>query len=243
MAPPVRVDPRLRSSFAMRLRRIFLLRRIVLAIVLVCMLPLTLGLVYRVEFIHPVSTIMVSRWLSGQSVERQWVDIDHVAPVVVHSVMMSEDGQFCFHHGVDWTELNAVINDALEGEKPRGASTIPMQVAKNLFLWTGRSFIRKGIEIPLALYLDFVLPKKRIMEIYLNIAEWDKGVFGVEAASRHYFNTHASRLSASQAALLTVTLPNPEGRNPARPTRGLLRLAGIIRRRAARSGGYIGCLK
>jgi monofunctional biosynthetic peptidoglycan transglycosylase len=156
---------------------------------------------------------------------------------------MSEDGQFCRHRGVDWVELNAVISDALDGEKPRGASTIPMQTAKNLFLWSGRSYFRKGIEIPLAIYLDAVLSKKRIMEIYLNIAEWDKGVFGIEAAAKHYFGRSASQLSARQAALLTVTLPNPADRNPARPSAGLNRLARLIERRAAKAGGYVGCVK
>ncbi|MCG6858123.1 MAG: monofunctional biosynthetic peptidoglycan transglycosylase [Salaquimonas sp.] len=226
-----------------RLRRVLSLRNLAIVVIAAGLVPASLGLMYRAEFIHPVSTPMLARWLTGRSVDRRWVEIDDISPVLVHSVIMSEDGQFCRHRGVDWVELNAVISDALDGEKPRGASTIPMQTAKNLFLWSGRSYFRKGIEIPLAIYLDAVLSKKRIMEIYLNIAEWDKGVFGIEAAAKHYFGRSASQLSARQAALLTVTLPNPAERNPARPSAGLNRLARLIERRAAKAGGYVGCVK
>jgi monofunctional biosynthetic peptidoglycan transglycosylase len=226
-----------------RLRRVLSLRNLAIVVIAAGLVPASLGLMYRAEFIHPVSTPMLARWLTGRSVDRRWVEIDDISPVLVHSVIMSEDGQFCRHRGVDWVELNAVISDALDGEKPRGASTIPMQTAKNLFLWSGRSYFRKGIEIPLAIYLDAVLSKKRIMEIYLNIAEWDKGVFGIEAAAKHYFGRSASQLSARQAALLTVTLPNPADRNPARPSAGLNRLARLIERRAAKAGGYVGCVK
>ncbi len=213
------------------------------ALVAVAMVPAVLGLLYRVEIIRPVSTLMLGRWLLLQPVERQWVEIEDVAPIALQSIIMSEDGQFCSHRGVDLRELNAVIDDAMEGEKTRGASTITMQLAKNLFLWNGRSFLRKAAEIPLAVYLDVVLPKKRIMEIYVNIAEWDTGVFGIEAAAQHHFGRSADKLSARQAALLAVTLPAPGVRDPAKPGKGLQRLAGIIERRAARSGGYTGCVK
>lgn len=243
VAPAVRIDPRLKPSILARLRRMFSRRNLMVAVIVAGAIPATLGLTYRVEFVHPVSTPMLARWLMLQGADRRWVDIEDVAPVLVHSVIMSEDGQFCRHRGVDWAELNAVITDALEGEKTRGASTITMQTAKNLFLWNGRSYFRKILEIPLAIYLDVVLPKKRIMEIYLNIAEWDEGVFGIEAAAQRYFGRPASKLSARQAALLTVTLPNPAGRNPARPSGGLNRLATLIERRAAKSGGYVGCVR
>ncbi len=229
-----------------RRRRRFLWKvayRICGVLILLAMIPAALGLFYRVAAVHPVSTLMMARWVSGQKVDRRWVDIEDVAPIMVYSVIMSEDGQFCSHHGVDWNELNAVIDDALDGEATRGASTIPMQTAKNLFLWNGRSFVRKAMEIPLAVYLDGVLSKRRIMEIYLNIAEWDDGVFGVEAAAQTYFGKSASQLTRRQAALLTVTLPAPKVRNPGRPARGLQRLAGLIEKRAAKSGGYVGCVK
>jgi monofunctional biosynthetic peptidoglycan transglycosylase len=225
------------------LRRRFPWRAAMLALIAVAMVPAVLGVLYRLDAIRPVSTLMLGRWLLLQPVERQWVEIEDVAPVLLNSIIMSEDGQFCSHHGVDLRELNAVIDDAMEGEKTRGASTITMQLAKNLFLWNGRSFVRKAAELPLAVYLDLVLPKKRIMEIYVNVAEWDTGVFGIEAAAQHHFGRSASKLTARQAALLAVTLPAPGIREPGNPGKGLQRLAGIIERRAARSGGYTGCVK
>lgn len=118
-----------------------------------------------------------------------------------------------------------------------------MQMVKNLFLWNGRSYLRKGLEFPLALIADAVLSKKRIMEIYLNIAEWGPGIYGIEAAARHYFKRSAAKLTARQAALLAVTLPNPALRNPAKPTRNMQRIARIVAGRAMRSGPYVTCVK
>jgi monofunctional biosynthetic peptidoglycan transglycosylase len=226
-----------------RTRRWRLFRNIVLVCVAIGLVPAVLGIVYRIEPVRPFSTLMLGRWLMLQPVERRWVGIEDVAPIAWQSIIMSEDGQFCSHHGIDLRELNAVIDDAMEGEMTRGASTITMQLAKNLFLWNGRSILRKAAELPLAVYIDVVLPKRRILEIYLNIAEWDVGVFGIEAAAQHYFNRPASKLSARQAALLAVTLPAPGVRDPAKPGPGLQRLASIIERRAARSGGYTGCIR
>ncbi|GIL00433.1 MAG: monofunctional biosynthetic peptidoglycan transglycosylase [Alphaproteobacteria bacterium] len=242
-APRVRPDPRPRPSLRRRLRRFLSLRNLVVAVVLAGLVPVTLAIVYSLPPVQPVSTPMLARWLTGQSVDRRWVPIEQIAPVLVHSVIMSEDGQFCSHRGVDWGELNAVISDALEGERPRGASTIPMQTAKNLFLWSGRSFVRKAAEIPLALFLDQIMTKKRLMEVYLNIAEWDEGVFGAEAAAQRYFGRPAAQLTPRQAALLAVTLPNPIARDPARPSSGLQRLARTIEARAAKAGGYVGCVR
>ncbi|MFZ1815061.1 MAG: monofunctional biosynthetic peptidoglycan transglycosylase [Rhizobiaceae bacterium] len=207
------------------------------------MVPAILTLVYAVRPIHPPSTLMLARYLTFQPVDRRWVELEDVSPRLVHSVIMSEDGQFCSHYGIDLRELNAVIEDVLDGERARGASTITMQTAKNLYLFNSRSLVRKVLEVPIAIYMDLVLPKRRIMEIYLNIAEWGDGIFGVEAAAQHYFGRPASRLTPRQAALLTVSLPNPFERNPARPGAGLHRLAGIIERRASRAGGYVGCVK
>lgn len=213
------------------------------AVLVVALLPVMLTLLYRIEAVRPVSTLMVSRALSGEPVDRQWVDIEDVTPRLYQSVLMSEDGRFCSHYGIDLRELRAVIDDALEGERPRGASTITMQTAKNLFLWQGRSLIRKGLEAPLAVWIDLVLPKRRIMEIYLNVAEWGpSGQFGVKAGAAHHFGRLPDNLTNRQSALLAVTLPNPHERDPARPGSGLNRVADVIEQRAARSGGYVGCL-
>jgi monofunctional biosynthetic peptidoglycan transglycosylase len=119
-----------------------------------------------------------------------------------------------------------------------------MQTVKNLFLWQQPfGTLRKLLEMPLAVYFDLALPKRRIMEIYLNIAEWGPGIYGIEAAAQHHFGRPAKDLTRRQAALLAVTLPNPITRNPAKPGPGLRRLAGVIERRAARAGGYVGCLR
>ena len=207
------------------------------------MIPVVLTLIYWPGFVRPVSALMVANWLKGEKVERQWVPIEDVAPVLWQSVMMSEDGQYCSHSGVDWNQVNAVIDDALEGERVRGASTIPMQSVKNLYLWSSRSYVRKVLEVPLALLVDAVWSKRRLMEIYLNIAEWGPGIYGIEAASKHHFKRSAKRLNRKQAALLAVTLPNPRLRNPRKPNRGMRRLARLVQKRARASGAYIGCLR
>ncbi|AJY46038.1 biosynthetic peptidoglycan transglycosylase [Martelella endophytica] len=221
-----------------------LFRRIVryglIVIAAFVLLPYLLLPLYRPSFVHPVSTLMLGKLFSGY--DRQWVAFDDIAPVLVQSVMMSEDGQFCNHHGVDWREYQAVIQDALAGEKARGASTIPMQTVKNLYLWGDRSYIRKFLELPLAIAADVVWPKKRTMEIYLNIAQWGPETFGIEAAAREQFGVSASELSRRQAALLAVSLPNPEGRQAAAPSAHMNQLADRVERLAARSGSYITCL-
>lgn len=217
-------------------RRLFgLLWRTALILILI---PLILVPVYR--FVPPVSALMVYERLTGVAVERTWVPLDQIAPSLQASVLMSEDGRFCSHDGIDWDELAIVLD---QGDEPtRGASTIPMQTVKNLFLWQGRSFVRKAIEMPLAVYADFVWGKRRTMEIYLNIAELGPGVFGVEAAAQHYFGRPAAELTARQSALLAATLPNPGARDPGNPSGRLDALAGRIQGRAAQSGAYIGCL-
>ncbi|RVM63214.1 monofunctional biosynthetic peptidoglycan transglycosylase, partial [Sinorhizobium meliloti] len=141
-----------------------------------------------------------------------------------------------------WAQMRGVVEDALDGEQTRGASTIPMQTVKNLFLWNGRSFVRKAMELPLAIAADFAWSKRRLMEIYLNVAEWGEGIYGIEAAARHHFGVSAAKLSRRQAALLAVSLPNPIDRTAGKPGRGLRRLAAVIERRAGRSGGYSTCL-
>lgn len=211
--------------------------------VVLALIPLVLTVLYKIEYVRPMSTLMLGRYLTLQEVKRDWVEIDDISPVLINSVIMSEDGKFCSHNGVDWQALNTVIDDALEGEKTRGASTLTMQSVKNLFLWNSRSYIRKGLEVPLALYADLVLSKRRQMEIYLNIAEWDEGVFGIEAASKLYFKRSAKKLSATQASLLTVTLPNPKGRNAAKPTKSMRRVARVVAKRAKKSGFYVACTK
>lgn len=220
-----------------------LLHRLAAVFVVVLLLPLGLTLLYSVPMVHPVSTLMLADLVTLRGYDRQWIPLDEAGNNAVYAVMMSEDGQFCAHGGVDWGAVQTVVQDALSGEQPRGASTIPMQTVKNLFLWPGRSFARKAIETPLAIYFDAVVPKRRIMEIYLNIAEWGPGIYGIEAAARHHFGKSARNLTAREAALLAVTLPNPAERNPARPSNNLSQLAWINQERASKAGAYISCLQ
>lgn len=194
------------------------------------------------RFAPAISTPMVARWLTGERVERVWRPIGTIDRDLIVAVIASEDGGFCRHHGVDWDELMDVIDDE-DGPK-RGGSTITMQVAKNLFLWPGRSYVRKAIEIPLAMAIDLVWPKRRILEVYLNIAEWGpEGEFGIEAGARRAFGHGAERITPPEAALLAVTLPNPHRRHPASPSAGLRRVAGIISARAASSPEAADCVR
>jgi monofunctional biosynthetic peptidoglycan transglycosylase len=177
---------------------------------------LCLGLSYTV--LPPVSSLMLARWATLRPVDRTAVDMEAVSPHLPLAVMAAEDARLCQHGGVDWDALREVVEAADEDGPARGASTIPMQVAKNLFLWPSRSYLRKGLELPIALYIDLVWSKRRMMENYLNIAEWGEGVFGAEAAARRYFRKSAKDLTRREAALLATALPNPFRRNPARPT-------------------------
>jgi monofunctional glycosyltransferase len=205
--------------------------------------PLILTLLYALPFVRPVSTLMLWDLVTFQGYTRDWKSLDDISPNLKYSVIMSEDGQFCRHHGIDLGELRGVVQDALDGESPRGASTITMQVAKNLFLWNGRSLLRKALELPLAAYIDLVLSKRRIMEIYLNIAEWGPGgIYGAGAGARYHFNVDAASMTRRQAALMTVALPNPILRKPGKPSRGLSNIARIVERRARIAGDYVGCV-
>lgn len=201
------------------------------------------ALIVAYRFIDPVSTLMLARWAEGSPVTRDFVPLGRISAELRAAVIVSEDARFCQHHGVDWGALREVVDEADTDGPSRGASTITMQTVKNLFLWPSRSFIRKGLEIPLALAVDFAWPKRRVLEVYLNIAEWGEGVFGAEAAARLYFHKSAASLDVWEAALLATALPNPLKRNSARPGRGHAALAQriVARMRAAEFAGA--CLK
>ena len=223
-----------------RLRRPLRLALYVLLALL--LLPYLLTPLYAV--VNPVSTVMLWRQLTGQRVEHHYVPLSRIDSDLPLAVLIAEDGRFCSHHGVDFTEIREAIEDAEGLGDVRGGSTITQQVAKNLFLWPGRSFVRKGLEFPLSLWIDLVLPKRRVLEIYLNIAEWGpSGEFGAEASSRRAFGRPADGLSRYQAALLAATLPNPVTRDARKPGPGLRRLAGLYEGRASRSPEAASCLK
>jgi monofunctional biosynthetic peptidoglycan transglycosylase len=211
-----------------------IVRYLLLALLIVLLLPYLVAPFYRAG--HPVSTLMAWRWLKGAPVSRQWIDLRAMSPALPRSVVGAEDAKFCGHRGVDWDALREVMDDAEDGEVARGGSTITQQVAKNLFLWPGRSVVRKALELPLALWIDLVLGKQRVLEIYLNIAELGpSGQFGAEAGSLYAFGRSAATLSPREAALLASILPNPVRRSARNPGPGVRRLAGTYAVRAQAS--------
>ena len=189
--------------------------------------------VYR--FVRPpITPLMVIRKVQGQPMIRQWVDADAIAPDMFRAVIASEDAKFCRHHGFDWQAMDADLERYEEGEgKLRGASTISMQTAKNLFLWPGRTFLRKGLEAPITVIIEAALPKKRIIEIYLNIVEWGPGIYGVEAASEAAFHHSAKTLSRREAALLAAVLPSPLKSSASHPSAYIERRVATIEARMA----------
>lgn len=208
-----------------------LLRTLVLGLLAALALALLAG-----RFLPVPSTLMIGRALIGKPVTREWVALKDISPNLPRAVIASEDQRFCEHWGVDFVELGAVLSDP-DGPS-RGASTLTMQVAKNVFLWPGRSVVRKGLELPLALLLDLVWGKAGVMEIYLNVAEWGDGLFGAEAAARAYFGKPASRLTPAEAARLAAALPNPLLRDPGESNASSRR----ILLRMGQAGELTGCL-
>jgi len=200
------------------------------------------GAVALQSAIAPVSTLMMARWITGRPVDRRWVPLSAISPRLVASVILSEDGQYCRHHGVDLSALLDVVEKG-DGTPSRGASTLTMQVAKNLFLWPGRSYLRKALEIPLALLLDALWGKKRVLEAYLNVAEWGDGLFGAEAAAEHDFRKAAASLSTREAALLATALPNPFLRNVTHPSRRHRLLAQRIVDMQGLAGPHVACVE
>jgi monofunctional biosynthetic peptidoglycan transglycosylase len=216
------------------------LRGAVIVLAIILLIPYVLVPIYR--FVDPVSTLMLWRRVSGARVERTVVPIERIDPNLPRAVIASEDASFCRHHGIDLRQMREAVVKANALRDARGGSTITQQLAKNLFLWPGRSLIRKGLELPLALWIDLVIPKRRQIEIYLNMVEWGPtGEFGAEAAARRAFGKSARQLTAQEAALLAATLPNPVRRSARQPGPGLRRLAGIYMTRAA-SGKLDACV-
>lgn len=217
--------------------------RILLKLVRYLLVLLLAVIAYDTVF-PPVSTLMAARYITGQTVDRQWVPLSRISPSLVRAAIAAEDGKFCRHHGVDWPAMQGAVARAVDpdAEGAHGASTITMQTAKNLFLWHDRSYLRKAMELPLAMGIDLIWSKRRIMEAYLNIAEFGPGIFGAEAAARHYFGISAAGLSPQQAVMLAATLPSPRRRDPRAPSGYMQDYAGNIRARMA-MGVYAACVK
>jgi monofunctional biosynthetic peptidoglycan transglycosylase len=234
MAPPAK-RPRLHNTYPIA-------RVVISVLVAILLVPYLLTPLYL--FLRPVSTLMLWRSVTGAHVARVWVSLDRISPELPRAVIVSEDARFCTHIGVDFQELREAIDEADDITEARGGSTITQQLAKNLFLWPGRSFIRKALEFPLALWINLLMSKHRQLEIYLNIVEWGpNGTFGAEAASKYAFNTQAKDLNLREAAILAATLPNPIQRDPRQPSPGLGRIAGIYQVRSIASPDIDTCIK
>lgn len=207
-------------------------------------------------FVSSVLAVLVLRWVppptSGVMIERRlgafvagtpyslsyrWVPWDRIAKTAGQAAVAAEDQHFPTHHGFDFESLQRAIDAHEEGRRLRGASTISQQVAKNVFLWSGRSFVRKGLEAYFTVLIELMWPKRRILEVYLNVAELGPGVFGVEAASQRFFGKPAAKLTASDAALLTAVLPNPIRLRADRPSAYVEGRRAWILRQMAQLGG------
>src|SRR5580704_5305012 len=237
--PPQTSSPKTSSS--RRLPRP--IRVLALCVAFLLLLPYGLAPLYRV--VDPVSTLMLWRWAKRARVERTVVPLDRIAPILPRSVIAAEDDRFCSHHGIDFDELRRVVRAESNGvRRARGGSSLTQQLAKNLFLWPGRSYVRKALEFPLALWIDLVIPKRRQLEIYLNVAQWGpNGEFGAEAGARRAFGKSASAVTAGEAALMAAMLPNPIRRNAKQPSPTLRRLAATYTARAAPGSDIDRCVR
>lgn len=205
-------------------------------------LPLLLTLVYRV--VPPPGTpLMVIRLFEGEGLEKRWRRFDQISPHMAPAVIAAEDNLFCQHNGIDWGAVQTALDDHDRGKRLRGASTITMQTAKNLYLWPTRLFLRKVMEAYLVFYLEALWPKQRILEVYLNIVELGPGIYGVEAAAQHYFGVTAAKLTRRQAALIAAILPNPRERSAANPSASVRRKARTIETRIRQLGELLDCAK
>ncbi len=204
--------------------------------------PVLLILLYR-EVSPPVTPLMLIRLTEGEGLKKEWVPLASMSRHVPRSVIALEDNNFCRHSGVDWGELFSAISDYFKGDKLRGASTITMQTSKNLFLWPGRNVLRKVIEAPLTFLLELFWSKTRILEVYLNIAEWGPGIYGIEAAAQANFGKPAKSLTRREAALLAAVLPNPRRWSPRSPTRYIERRVRLSNRRSATLGPLLDCAR
>jgi len=197
---------------------ITILRKIGIAFLVLFLLSLLLPITYR--WVNPpITLLMLIRKVQDDApIQKKWVDLEDISPNMVVCAMASEDNNFLGHRGFDWGAIQKVIDLRKDGNKKRGGSTISQQTAKNVFLWSGRSWLRKGLESYFTVLIETFWTKRRIMEVYLNVIEMGNGIYGAEKAAEIYFHTTAKKLTLRQAALITACYPDPRHRNPAKPT-------------------------
>lgn len=209
---------------------------------LIAIVPALLILMFRVVPV-PATPLMIIRLAEGYGWQRDWLPRGEIAPALAAAVIASEDNLFCTQwFGFDFAALRNQVDAWSEGERPRGASTITMQTAKNLFLWPGRDPVRKLLEAWLTPQIALLWPRRRVLEVYLNIVEFGPGVYGAEAAARRFFGKPAARLSSHEAALLAAVLPNPLEWSAQAPGPYIRRRAGIIERRMGAIRPLLDCV-
>jgi monofunctional biosynthetic peptidoglycan transglycosylase len=218
------------------------MKRFIQLVLFLLALPYALMVLYL--FINPPSTLMVIGWLSGEKVAQKWVPLASMSPHIKKAVVLSEDSAFCNHYGFDFKQLGKSISKAWKHDKEVTAtSTISQQLVKNLYFWPGRSWLRKILEVPLTLWMEMLWSKEKILETYLNVAEWGRNVYGIEAAAKHHFRTSARHLSMAQSALLATSLPNPIQRNASRAGSAQTLLARHLVLRLHTSAPDLGCIR
>ncbi|MDR2840375.1 MAG: monofunctional biosynthetic peptidoglycan transglycosylase [Paludibacter sp.] len=177
----------------------------------------------------PITPLMISRKIEREAkINYRWIDISKMPQSAINCAVAAEDNNFLSHSGIDFGAIEKAIDEQEKTGRVRGASTISQQTAKNVFLWQGRTWIRKGLEVYFTYLIEFFWSKERIMEVYLNVIEMGEGVYGIEAAAQHYFNKSAAKLSPYQSALIVAAFPSPLKRNPAKPSAYLSRRANTI---------------
>ncbi|KAA5605525.1 monofunctional biosynthetic peptidoglycan transglycosylase [Roseospira marina] len=207
--------------------------RIARAVLLFLLGPPLIGLVAFRWLPVPVTPLMLVRLVEGEGLQQDWVPLEAMPPALVRSVIASEDARFCVHNGFDWREIANAWQEWRRGEGLRGASTISMQTARSVFLWPGRDIVRKGLEAVLTPPLELLWPKPRILEVYLNVAEWGPGIYGAGAAARYHFNRPVETLGPVEAARLTAILPAPRSWSAGTPGAYVRGRAATIQARAA----------
>ena len=207
------------------------------------LLPYFMVLIY--SFIPPISMPIIGSTITFNETHWRWRSIDDISPALPRAIISAEDGKFCSHNGVDWEALEKSYKRyEKRGKMQHGASTLDMQVAKNLFYWYLPTIMRKPLEIPTAMWIDLIWSKQRTIEVYMNIAQFGSNVYGAEAAADYYFDETAADLTAGESANLASILPNPIKRSASRPSGYVRKYSGSIRARAAKTGGkYIACIR
>ena len=218
-------------------------RPILVAVLVLALLPLC-GVLVHTLIPPPMTMLMAQQALAGRGLDYRWRSLDDISPRLIEAAIAAEDSRYCAHSGFDMQAIEKALEANKRGRKVRGGSTISQQTAKNVFLWPGRDWIRKGLEAGYTVMIETVWSKRRIMEVYLNVAEWAPGVYGAEAAARHWFGKSARDLTPREAARLAAILPSPRRYQAAEPGPYVRRRAGRVQAaaRVVRNEGLATCV-